>query len=302
MSAITGLPAFFTPQFSTTWDQLVTQRVSKLKDRVTMTTVNGKERKFNQYGDIEMIDKVGRAAKTQVQDLPLAERWLRMKSREATTRLDEKDREYLGDVVLPTSEVMQAHVSAYMRKIDDVIISNLLGASYSGENGDTANNISDTVAVDYKGPGVSAANVGLNLAKIIQAKSKLGQNEVDDDEEFIFLYSQSQLDDLLFAVNQVSSADYNNVKVLVEGGKNFYFMGFKFVKTQRLPLNTGTDVRTCVAYVKSGIKFAENARVTHVDVLPEHSHAIQLRSVADMGAVRMEEKKVIPVYCDQSPP
>jgi len=301
--AITQIPEFFPREYSQNWDHLVQQRMSKLKDRVTMKTVTGKERTFNQLDSVDMIDKVGRAAVTQAQDAAMAMRWLRMKPKEITHLLDEKDADYLGQIALPQSEVMQAQLMAYFRKIDDVIIDAIGGTAYSGEDGATANTLSGNqlVAVDYKGPGVAAANVGLNLAKIITAKSVLGVNEVDDDEQFIFLYSQQQLDDLLFAVNQVSSADYNNVKTLVEGGKNFYFMGFQFVKTQRLPLDTGTDIRTCYAYVKSAIKFAENARKTHVDIRADLSHAIQIRSVADMGAVRMEEKKVVAIACDQSP-
>jgi hypothetical protein len=274
--------------------------MSKLKDRVTVTTVSGKERSFNQVGAQEMIDKVGRASATVNQDLGLSQRWLRMRPKEISNLLDEKDKDYLGHIALPQSEIMQAQVSAYMRKVDDVIIDAIGGTSYSGELGTTANTLSGAqlVAVDFKGAGVTPANVGLNLAKIIAAKSVLGKNEVDDDEEFIFLYTQQQLDDLLNNVTQVNSSDYNSVKALVDGTLN-RFMGFTWIKTQRLPL--ATDIRTCYAYVKSAVKFAENARQTHVDILPTQSHAIQIRSVADMGAVRMEEKKVVAIACDEAP-
>jgi hypothetical protein len=57
----------------------------------------------------------------------------------------------------------------------------------------------------------------------------------------------------------------------------------------------------CVAYVKSGVKLADAGRKVHVDIRPDKSHALQIRTVASLGATRMEEKKVVSIECDESP-
>ncbi len=57
----------------------------------------------------------------------------------------------------------------------------------------------------------------------------------------------------LLRETEVSSYDFNNVKALVEG-KIDTFMGFKFIRTQRLP-KTEEGVRSCLAWVKSKAQF-----------------------------------------------
>ena len=145
----------------------------------------------------------------------------------------------------------------------------------------------------------STANSGLTIAKLRQAKYILDAFEVDDDEERIFVLSAKQLQDLL-GTTQVGSVDYNSVKALVDGALNS-FMGFTFRRSQLLDRVVATDVRSCYAYVKSGIILAERGLKTHMDVRVDLSHSLQIRSVASLAAVRLEEKKVVQVFCDESP-
>jgi hypothetical protein len=76
------------------------------------------------------------------------------------------------------------------------------------------------------------------------------------------------------------------------------FMGFKFRRTQLLPV--ATNVRSVYAYVKSGIILAERGLKTHMDIRTDLSHSLQIRSVASLGATRMEEKKVVEIACDEA--
>jgi hypothetical protein len=72
------------------------------------------------------------------------------------------------------------------------------------------------------------------------------------------------------------------------------------VASNLLPFNSGTDVRTCFAYVKSGVKLADAGRKVHVDVRPDKSHALQIRTVASLGGTRTQEEKVVSIACDES--
>jgi hypothetical protein len=38
-----------------------------------------------------------------------------------------------------------------------------------------------------------------------------------------------------------------------------------------------------------------------MDILPERRHALQIRSIAMMGAVRTENAKVVRIYADETP-
>jgi hypothetical protein len=60
-----------------------------------------------------------------------------------------------------------------------------------------------------------------------------------------------------------------------------------------------TGVRTCVAYAKSGLRMSDGGRRVHVDIRPDRSHSLQIRTVASIGAARMQESKVVSIACDE---
>ena len=118
-----------------------------------------------------------------------------------------------------------------------------------------------------------------------------------DDESRFFAISAQGLQDMLLTT-QIASADYNTVKALAAGSVDM-FAGFKFIRTERLSINSGTGVRTCFAWCKSGVKFAEGGRQTNIDLLPTRRHAKQIRGVYRCGAVRTENNRVVRVYADE---
>jgi hypothetical protein len=300
MSAISQIPQYFTTEFTSNWEHLLQQKVSKLREFVSVDSVRGKEKTFNQMAAVEMTKITSRAADTTITDVALAKRWLRPYPYQHSTLFDEWDAEYLGEVSLPQSETVANHAMAYMRTCDKVIIDAALGDAYTGETGVTPTSLpsGQKVAVDYVETG-SAANSGLTIAKLRQAAYLLTEAEVDDSDPRIIVVSAKQIQDLL-RTTEVTSADYNTVKALVNGDIDT-FLGFKFrrVSSSLLPYNASTGVRTCFAYVRSGLKLADAGRKVHVDIRADKSHALQIRTVASLGASRMEEKKVVEVAADE---
>ena len=301
MAATTTIPDFFPTEFSTNWNHLVQQKQSRLKEFVTLDTISGKEKSFNQLSATAMRLITGRAEQTSEQNTGTAKRWIREQGYDSVDVLDEFDDDLLGSIALPTSNYINNHAMAYMRTCDQVIIDALGGIAYTGPTGVIATPFaaSQSIAVNYV-PSGSAVNSGLTLAKVIAAKSLFGKNDVDEDEELIFVYSQSQLDDLLLNVAEVKSSDYANVKALVDGTIDRW-MGFKWRRSQRPPLNHTPDARTSYAYANSGIVLSDSGRQVYTDILPMRNHALQIRSVARLGATRLEETKVVRIACDQSP-
>ena len=299
MSAMTQIPEHYTTQFDANWRHLVQQKNSRLREYVTLDSISGKEKSYNQLSEAAMQLITSRSGETRISDQATAKRWIRPKAYDTAKLFDEFDEQLLGEVVLPTSPVVQSHAAAYARTADQVIIEALGGSAYTGETGVTPTSLpsEQKVAVNYVEVG-NTANSGLTIGKLRAAKYILDSSEVDEEEERIIVVSAKQLQDLL-RTTEITSADYNSVKALVDGSVNT-FMGFKFRKTQLLPLSSG-DVRMTYVYVKSGIVLAERGLKTHMDIRTDLSHSLQIRSVASLGAARLEEKKVVEIACDESP-
>lgn len=300
--AMTQIPEHFKTEFDTNWSMLVQQRTSKLKDRVIVDKVVGKEKSYNQLGATSFTRVTTRAGATRITDTPTAKRWLRPYPHDKADLIDEMDAEYLGDIILPTSELMQAHDMAYGRLLDQTIVDAALGTAYTGETGVTAVTFpaAQEVAVNYVASG-NAANSGLTVEKLLQAKYLFDDANVPEEDPKFVAVSAKQIQDLLNQT-KVTSADYNTIRALAAGEVNS-FMGFTFIRVDKsfFPYVSGTDVRKICAWARSGIVLSDSGKKGHLDILPDRSHAIQIRSVASVGATRKEEAKVVGIFCDESP-
>ncbi len=310
MPAMSQIPEHFTTEFSTNWEHLVQQKTSRLKEYVTVDTITGAHKSYNQLAETSMRLITSRSAETTPQDTATAKRWIQSQGYDSVTWFDEFDGQLLGQVVLPTSETVVNHANAYKRTCDTIILTAARGTAYTGETGTTATTLPVTQKIngDYvktnttigaNGWGNSDGTIlGMTLDKLIKAKSILARAEQDEEDPLILIVSQAQLDDLLNNVTEIKSSDYAQVKALVEGNID-RFMGFKFIRTELVP--TGTDnssaVRFAIAYAKSGIVLADEGKKVHMDVLPTRNHSLQIRSVASLGATRKQEKKVVEISC-----
>ncbi len=299
---------FYTDQFDANWQHLVQQNEGRVHSLVRQETVKGKRKLLNFIGKSKARLITTRSGKTIPSNTPFAKRKLSLRAYDEVYHEDEWDAELLGDVTSPRSAVVISHASAFQRAYDEAVIEAATGTAYIGEDGDEAVDLPNgqKVPVNYIHGG-TGSNSGLTLAKIIKAKSILGKNEAAGQnktgvmgDQLIFLVTQQQLDDLLVNVDQVSNSRYADVKALVNGEVN-QFMGFTFIRTQLLELNSSTDVRTCIAFVSSGVAFSKNGMSTKITVRDDLNETLQIRTKGRHGATRTEEEKVVAVYCDESP-
>lgn len=294
---LTQIPEFYETQFGDNWEHKLQQKESRLEGKTRSVPVNGKERTFNQLAKGKMRLITTRNGKTIPSDSTMAKRWVRPKGYDAVTYIDELDSVGLGELPTPESEHVEQHAMAAKRTIDEVLIAALEGDAYIGEEGTEAVAVpaGQKVAVNLGG-----SNIGLTLAKISKASFILNSNEVPQEGRY-FIYSAKQLEDLINNVVEVKSSDYSNVKAL-ESGTMTRFMGFEWVMTQLLTLTVSTDVRTCIAYQKDGIVLGTGKeRKVKISVRDDLNETIQIRTVIMLGASRLEEERVVLVYCDESP-
>jgi len=289
----------FVEQYRDNLMSLVQQKGSRLRPHVEEEDVTGKTAFFEQVGAVEAQTVTNRHGDSPLNTTPHARRRVTLVTKELGDLVDRADK--VRTLVEPTSKYALAQMWGMGRAMDDALITAATGSADTGVDGSTATTLPATqkVAVDYVESG-SAANSGLTIGKLRKAKAILRANEVDPDEAMFFAVAWQQIQDLL-ATTQVGSADYNSIKALVDGEVS-RFMGFDFVNTERLALNTSTDVRTCFCGVSSGLVLAIGDDPTvKISERADKRYSTYVYSAMDIGATRLEEEKIVQVLCDESP-
>lgn len=293
------LTTFYEREFATNWEDLAQQKDSRLGPTVLRDSFKGARKSYNQLATGSMTEVTDRKGDTPDGDSTGTRYWIFRRKFEFVRVYDEDDEVQLAGISLPNSDEMRSAMMAENRTKDDVIISAFDATRYIGTNG-TDSDAFDTnfsIAVNYVYSG-SAANSGMTIPKLREAARILNEAECPTEDRFI-AYGAQQLDDMLATV-EATSRDYSDLMALKDG-KIDYFMGFKWIPTQRLSINTSTDVRTNFVWQREGVKFADLERNVHMDVRADKRHAQQLRCVKRMGAVRTLNTSVVRIYCDESP-
>lgn len=280
----------FVQQYTTNVQLLLQQRGSKLREFCTMGSYTGKAAKaVEQIGAVTAQKKTSRHSDTPLISTPHDARWVFPEDYEWADMIDDQDK--LRMLIDPTSPYALNGAYALGRSLDDAIITAALGTAKTGENGST-----DT-AFATATQQVAVGGTGMTVAKLRQAKKILTANEVDimNDPLYIAVTAQ-QIDDLLGST-EVTSADFNTVKALVQGEVDS-FMGFKFVNIERLGLD-GSGDRRCFAWAKSGMHVGMwNDINTKITERADKSYATQVYVKGTFGATRTDEKKVVEIICN----
>jgi hypothetical protein len=298
------VPDHYVIQYETNWQHLLQQMESRLKEKTKFVSAQGAAVRFNQYGLASMSQVTTRNASTPAANSDLPTRWAYPVPYDIANRFSEFDNLFLGSVVLPTSECMQAQAAAYGRLADKVLIDALTGPATITNTANTStgfglNNTTTTVAlpagvaVNYVPAGGTAANSGLTIGKIREAKRILDANEAPAEDR-VLIVSAKEISDLL-GTTEVTNNLYNSVRALVDGDVDA-FLGFKIVRSEQLGL--ASNIRTCVAYHKNAAVLVDGGKKSYMDILPTQSHALQIRSTAVLGATRLLETGVVSILAD----
>jgi hypothetical protein len=205
-------------------------------------------------------------------------------------------------LVDPTNPIMESMMAEKNRGSDDRIIQGLFENSRNGQNGETSTAFpaAQIIAVDNRDfihdaevlPG--SGNLPLTVGKLIKAKIMLDQSELEGER--YFACSSIQLGNLLSST-PVTSADYNTIGALA-AGKTDDFMGFKFIRSERLTV--ATNIRRCAAWVKPAIQYKErpitNAQLTQ---RADRSYRWQAYYEVERGCLRRYDEGVVQVLCTE---
>ena len=274
---------------------LVQQQGSKLKSACRLETVTGKNAFFEQIGSTAARLRTSRHSDTPRMDTPHSRRRVSLADYDWADLIDNEDQIRL--LIDPTSQYAQAAAWAMGRAMDDVIIAAADGTAYTGVAGGTSTSYDTamTVAVTTRWPGVSSANLGLNVAKLMEAAKLLGSNNVDPDENKHLVLNARQIKSLMQDAH-VASGDYNTLRPLMSG-KMVEFHGFKLYPTERI----GTDASSydkVLYWAGNGMLLAIGKDISgKVSERPDKNYATQVFSTMSIGSTRMEETRVGYIEC-----
>lgn len=278
----------FIEQYKSNVFHLAQQKGSRLRDAVRTETVTGKSHYFERIGSVAAQKRTSRHADTPRMDTPHSRRKVTMDDYDWADLIDQEDKVRM--LISPQSEYAMAGAWAMGRAMDDAIIGAATGNAYGGVSGGT------TVALPA-GQKIAVGASGLTLAKLISAKEILDGNDIDPDEPRFMIATSKQMSNLLNE-QKVTSFDYASVKSLVQGQIDT-FMGFNFIRTERLGLDGNGD-RQVLAFSRSGIGLAVGADVsTRISERADKNYATQVFLSMTIGATRVEDEKVVEIACSE---
>jgi len=283
----------FVEQYSSNVTMLSQQMGSKLRGSVDVETINGKNAFFDQVGVTAAQIRTSRHGDTPQIDTPHSRRRLSLADYEWADLVDDVDKVRM--LIDPTSSYAKAAAAAMNRSIDDVIITAMNASASTGVAGGTSTDLPSTQKT-----ATSDQSDGLTIAKLLSAKKIMDDNDVDPSLKRFIVCGPQQISDLL-GTTSVTSADFNTVRALSTGEVNS-FLGFEFIMSTRLNKDaTNTTDRLVFAYTEDAIKLGMGKDISaKISERADKSYSTQVYYCMSLGAVRMEEKKVVQIPCHEA--
>lgn len=294
-----NIPAFYVQQFSTNVQLLLQQKGSRLRSAVMSGThVGSQASPVDQIYPVTANKVVSRFADMPRVDALLTRRWAFPVDYDLNQLIDSFDK--LRLLTDPSSHYVTNAMFALGRAMDSEIINAFFGSASTGVEGNTPITFPSGNQISVQQGAASPS--GMSVAKLRAAKKILMQNEVDLASDPLYCAITSKQHDDLLAEVQVIDADYNGGKPVLEEGMISRFLGINFIHTELL--NTGTDDQSGTStlvpiWAKSGMYLGlwndlqtDLSQRKDLQGLPWQAYA-----KGTFGGARLDEKRVIQVYC-----
>ena len=291
------------------------QKGSRLQKAVRRETQSANMDFYERVGEVEAQLITDRHGDTPILNTPHTRRAVTLVDAEFGDMIDKMDRVRL--LINPDNAYTKAAVWALGRQKDDQIIAAALGNAYGGVSGTTATALPSTQKIAAH-DGSTTTGVNLNVETLRKVAAKFDANDVDPDMKRYFAYTSSQKQSLL-AETEVTSSDFNTVRALVAGEINT-FMGFEFIRTERLP-RSATDItyndengtvgsgdgtitasksRRCFAWVEDRLLLATGKdTIARIAERADKRFGTQIYVQQSVGSTRLEEVGVVEVDCSE---
>lgn len=302
-------------------DVLSQQTNSVFENTVKVDTRGGENLFCDRVDSIDFGDLTSSNQATTFTDVPHTKRSVDFVNKTLNLYVDQRDTERM--LTDPTSAYMVEGVASYKRIIDDTVITAMLaaanegkaiGAAFTTVAFDTANQVIDAAFQDGDpvgdGNGTSGDTYGtgdylLTLAKILRAKAILHTNHAVGAGEKVYC-AISPLDEIaLLNIPEFKNRDFSDVTpydlMINPDGYIGKWAGIHWLRSTRLPITdpagANNQYRSCFMYTDSAI-LLRKPRGLQVNVVgnnAERNMATTINMQFGVGAVRLEEKKVVQI-------
>ena len=301
----------FVQDYKTTVMMLSQQMGSRLRGLVTTDTYIGKAGKaVEQFGITRAQKRLARHADTPIMDVPQGSRWVFPVDYEWADLIDDQDK--LRMAIDPTSPIAQAGAVAMGRAIDDEILAAFYADAKGGQNGTTTISFGNApitgqtvTASQLVSTDVGGTATGMNVEKLREGKRILMANNVDLDQEEIWCIITSKEHDALLGLTQVTSTDFNDRPVLVDG-KVVRFLGINFKHMEFTDTNSFANTASMLNSTARLVPmFTPKAMhlgiwedtVAKMSEREDKGYAIQVYLRQTIGATRIDESRIVQITC-----
>ncbi len=167
---------------------------------------------------------------------------------------------------------------------DDEIISAAVGDSRDGDGN----------AVTFPaGQSLHDGSTSITFDLVTAVTEKFMENDIDPDEEKVFVISPAQARKLL-QLTEATSGDYNAIRPLTSKGYVESWMGYTWLVSTRLTQGGGAGRVYAFAMTRRALGFQVNkdiwARITED---PSISYAWRIYCASTFGAIRVEDEHLV---------
>ena len=274
----------FVQQYNSSVIMLSQQKGSRFRRAVRNETQVGKNEFFDRIGATAAQKRTTRHGDTPLMNTPHSRRRVSLADYDWGDLVDNLDK--IRTLIDPTNQYTIAASNAMGRSMDDVIAEAFFGTAYSGEEGST----SVTFPTAQQ---IAAGGVGLTVAKLRTARKMLKANEVEGK---LYCGISAEQEEELLATTEVTSSDYNSVKALVHGEVNT-FLGFDFIRSERLPTDSSGDRRIPCWTEQAMVLSMGKEPVARISERADKNYSVQVYNCMALGATRLEDEAVVEIKC-----
>jgi len=277
--------------YADTFEALYEQFVTYTRDAMYFKgNVRGTSQSFENVGNGRAMPLLTRNSDTEYMSTPQQKRWAVLVPYTANEIIDQEDE--MRSITNPESAFTRSLAGSLAREIDIQAFAAAIGSASVGLN-------ERTLGTPVPLP---AAQIDTTPGRFSFAKSKLAIKALNKarawkTERCIFITAE-QLDDVL-GEEQMTSRDYNTVRVLMEGEIATY-LGMTWKTTEELPMNAAGTRRMVITWQKMAMGMAEGLTEHDMERSILKNQALILYNKMNFGMVRIQDNGVFANECDES--
>lgn len=285
------IPVHFRTQYANYVRDDAQQRQSLLRGLFEETTISGEKIVYEFSGAAEMNEVTERYGNTFFTEANESRRECSL-TRFNLAFLIDKDFDAVKLIEDPQGVFVRKSSMALGRRWDRTILAAAFAPVAVGHTGGSF------VAWSSENPDcsiiTSTQTSGLTLEAVIEAATILDENEWMNPGEARYAIVPPRAIGSLLNTTQVTSADYNSVKTLVQGEVDT-FMGFRFIKSNLVPKTSDNQYYRCIFCSKSAIAVAGKAVKTKIAEVATKQFKTAIYTECELGAIRCFETAIVEI-------